>query len=142
MTEKEFVAYWGAGLSTILAIVKFWEIWKSRRRIEIGYSFNSIDVVGNRIIIRNLSGTPFIITYWQLHFRERYHFLKTKPYKSEDAEDANSDICVPGYSSKAIVFNNSRYFAWGNEALEGKQIDIELHIAGRRKPLKFPVYKG
>ena len=142
MIEKEFLAYWGAGLSTTLALVKFWEIWKSRRRVEIGYCFNSMEGVGNRIIIRNLSGTPFIITYWQLHFRECYLFLKNKPYKSEDAEDENIDICVPGYSSKSIVFNNARYFDWGHKALGGKQIDIELHIAGRRKPLKFPVYKG
>jgi len=37
--SKEIIALWGAGLSTLLAFIKVWEVWSSRRRIEVSYSF-------------------------------------------------------------------------------------------------------
>lgn len=142
MIDKDLLAIWGAGLSTLLALVKLWEIWRARRRIEVGCSFNSFDGMGNKIIIRNLSGTPFIITYWQLQFCKRRFLLNGKPYRTMDAEELNSDICVPGYSSKSISFTGQDYFEWGHKALGGKQLNLVLHLAGKRIPVKFLVYKG
>ena len=65
MTGKamDYLALWGAALSSLLAVVKFWEIWRNRRRVEISHSFSSQEM-GNEVTIRNLSSTPQIITYW------------------------------------------------------------------------------
>ena len=77
--SKEVIALWGAGLSTTLALIKIWELWSSRRRIEISYGFDGRPDVGNEIIIRNLSDKPMIVTYWELLFCKRKR-LRWIPY--------------------------------------------------------------
>ena len=57
--SKEVLALWGAGLSTALALVKMWELWSSRSRVEVSYAFSG-GPDGNDIIIRNLSDKPMI----------------------------------------------------------------------------------
>lgn len=52
--DSNFIAFWGAGLSTLLAIVKLLELWSARRRIEVSYSFIGVPEEGNDIIIRNV----------------------------------------------------------------------------------------
>jgi hypothetical protein len=46
--DSNLIAFWRAGLSTLLAIVKLWELWSARRRIEVSYSFIGISEEGER----------------------------------------------------------------------------------------------
>src|ERR1700690_736717 len=71
----DYLAMWGAVLSTLLALVNFWELWTSRSRIDISYNFTGSEDIGNEVIIRNLGGTPLLITYWELLWRHRHWFL-------------------------------------------------------------------
>ena len=80
--SKEVLALWGAGLSSVLALIKMWELWSRRSRIEVSYGFSS-GPGGNDIIIRNLSDKPMILTYWELLFCERKG-LKWVPYRNEN----------------------------------------------------------
>ncbi len=48
--DQNILAIWGASLSTMLGIIKIWEIWSARRVIEVSYSFNGIPEIGNAII--------------------------------------------------------------------------------------------
>jgi hypothetical protein len=138
--SKELLTLWGAGLSTILALVKIWELWSSRRRIEVSYGFSG-GPDGNNIIIRNLSDKPMILVYWELLFCER-KWLKWVPYRNENpAEDAR-DLCIAAHSSHVLNFSGQDYFEWGHKALGGKRLYLALHIAGKRKALKRLVYKG
>jgi hypothetical protein len=57
------IAWWGAGLSTLLAFVKIWELWRDRLRIEVDYRFATDPNVGNSILIRNLSSRPLILSW-------------------------------------------------------------------------------
>ena len=139
--SKEIIALWGAGLSTTLAFIKIWEVWSSRRRIEVSYGFVGIPEVGNDIIIRNLSDKPMIVTYWELLFCERKS-LKWIPYKNENPEEDTQDLCIAAHSSETLHFRDQYYFEWGHKALGGKRLYLKLHIAGRRKALKRLVYKG
>lgn len=138
---KEMLAIWGACLSTLLALIKIWEIWSSRSRIEIGYNFTGSPDIGNEIIIRNLSGRPLIITFWELLFCERQGLTWTD-YKNENPAEDTCDICIAAHSSKNLHFRGFYHFAWGHKALGGKRLYLRLHIAGKRKPLKILVYKG
>ena len=138
--DREIIALWGAGLSTLLALVKLWEIWTARRRIEVSYKFIGIPEEGNDIIIRNISGTPFIVTYWELLFCERKK-LRWVPYRTEEpCEDAH-DMCIQQHSSITLNFSGTNYFDWGHKALSGKRIYLKLHIADKTKPVKYLVYK-
>ena len=68
---KEIIVLWGAGLSTLLALIKVWEVWSSRHHaIDVGYLFQGPEY-GNDIFIRNLSDKPVIVTDWELLFCER-----------------------------------------------------------------------
>ena len=139
--DSNFIALWGAGLSTLLACVKIWELWSARARVEVSYSFIGIPERGNDIIIRNISDKPFILTYWQLQFFEHKR-LRWIPYKTEEpCEDAH-DICIQGHSSKTLNFSGQDYFEWGHKALDGKRIYLKLYIAGKRCPVTHFVYKG
>lgn len=138
---KEIIAIWGAGLSTLLALVKIWELWSSRRRIEVSYSFNGLPEIGNDIIIRNLSDKPMIVTYWKLLFCEKKDF-KWVPYRNENPAEDTNDIYITGHSSVKLNFSGSDYFACGHKALDGKRLYLNLYIAGKRTPVKKLVYEG
>ena len=139
--SNEIIALWGAGLSTLLAVVKLWELWVARRRVEISYNFRSLPEIGNDIIIRNLSSTPIVITYWELLFCERKAF-RWKAFRSEDPEEDVSDLCIAGHSSIKINFSGQYFFEWGHNVLGGKRLYFRFHIAGKRKPKKLLLYKG
>lgn len=139
--SKEIIALWGAGLSTFLAFIKIWEIWSARRRIEVSYSFIGVPEVGNDIIIRNLSDKPIILVYWELLFCER-KCLKWIPYKNENPAEDTSDICIAPHSTKTLNFSGPNYFEVGHKVLGSKRLYLNMHIAGRRRPLKRLVYKG
>lgn len=63
---SSYIAYWGAGLSTLLALVKLWELWRDRFRIDVSYNFSGEPSNGNKIILRNLSNKPIILEYWEV----------------------------------------------------------------------------
>jgi hypothetical protein len=138
--SNEIIALWGAGLSTLLAFIKIWEIWSARRRIEVSYGFYDADV-GNDIIIRNLSDKPIIVTYWELLFCMR-EGIKWVSYRNENPAEFTRDIFIQGHTSKKLNFRGTDYFDWGYKALEGKRLYLILYIAGKRKPVKRLVYKG
>jgi|SRR6266404_208720 hypothetical protein len=140
MTGKnmDYLALWGAVLSSLLAVVKFWEIWRNRRRVEISHSFSSPEI-GNEVIIRNLGSTPLIITYWQLIWRHRYWF-RWKQSAVMSADEDFTDLKLEGHSSTTIPFREENYFDWGVSALGEDRIYLRLHIAGEAKPILRKVY--
>lgn len=83
VTLSVILGAWGAALSTMLAGIKIWEIWRDRHRVEIGYSFVDDETVGNSISIRNLSGRAFILSYWELLYGSgRWPFRKFSELRS------------------------------------------------------------
>ena len=137
--SKEIIAFWGAGLSTSLALIKIWELWSARKRVEIVCCYDGRPEVGNDIIIRNLSDKPIIITYWELLFCERKG-LRWVTYRNENPAEDTSDICIQGHTSKKINFSDQDYFPWGYKTLGGKRLYFNIYIAGKRKPVKRLVY--
>jgi hypothetical protein len=65
-TGSSLIAWWGAGLSTLLAVVKLFELWRDRFRVDVSYNFTGNESIGNEILIRNLSSRPLILAYWEL----------------------------------------------------------------------------
>lgn len=133
------LAIWGAALSTFLAGIKVWEVWRARVRIEIGYSFTSDENIGNDVIVRNLSGTPLLVTYWELVWRKR-GLLGWKESHLVSPELGNEDIKVNPHSSFKLTFNEMDYFSTNHDIMAGRKIFIRLYIAGRSWPMLRKVY--
>lgn len=131
----DYIAWWGAGLSTFLAFVKLWELWGSRFRVDIGRNFTSEPDIGNEIFIRNLSSKPIILEYWELHYCSRWWPFR----KFEEFESPGPDACdiqIQPHSSKSLSFSGQYHFSWSAKALNGRKIYLKLYIAGRK-----PFYK-
>ena len=136
MTLSVFLGAWGAVLSTLLAGVKIWEIWRDRHRVEIGYNFTSSESVGNSIVIRNLSGRAFLLSYWELLYGTGFWpFKKFEEFRSQDFD--MSDTKIEAYSTHTLSFCDMHYFGSNPTTLKGRKIYIRMHVAGRTPMLKL-----
>jgi hypothetical protein len=134
-TGINYIAWWGAGLSTLLAIVKLWEILKSRFRVDVGYNFTSEPEIGNNILVRNLSSNPIILEYWELHYGSYWWpFRKFEKFESPDFD--TNDLQIQPHSSYKFSFTGRYYFDSSPQTLKGRKIYLKLYIAGRK-----PFYK-
>ena len=130
------IAWWGAVLSTLLALIKLHEFWRDRFRIEIGHGFTGDVNHGNDIHIRNLSSRPIILSYWEIFYRKGYCFTKKDKYIASPEAFA-CDLKIDPHSSHTLNFNGQDHFSWGQT--DGSKIYMRLHIAGRR-PIVKKVY--
>jgi hypothetical protein len=132
------IAWWGAGLSTLLAIVKIVELWRDRFRIDVSYNFTGDVGIGNEVLIRNLSNRPLILTHWELLYCSgRWPRRSFEPLESADFD--SGDRRLEPYATHTLHFTGANYFSWGHKSLKGRRIFILLHVAGR-KPILRLVY--
>lgn len=134
-TSINYIAWWGAVLSTLLAVVKLFELWRDRFRIDVGYGFSGDAHQGNDIHIRNLSGNPVILAYWELFYRPHFWPLQKDIY-IDSPEACAYDLKIEPHSSKTFNFSDQEHFSWGRESMKGHKIYIRLHFAGRRSFIK------
>lgn len=133
--DVNFLAILGAGLSILLALVKLWELWRDRFRIDIGYNLTSSPDIGNEIHVRNLSGTPIILEYWELFYRPHLWPIRKDAHIISPGPDA-CDLRIEPHSSKTFNFRGMDHFNSGWKSMKGRRIYIRLHIAGRRPVVK------
>ena len=134
----DWIALWGALLSTVLATIKIMEWWRDRNRLEIAFSSTTSESIGNSIVIRNLYAKPIIITHWELFLA---HDRRGKRmYESiESAEFDSGDQVVGAHASIVWNFCDAHYFSTSEQAIKGRAIYLRLCIAGRR-PVTRKIY--
>jgi hypothetical protein len=138
---SDYLALWGAGLSTLLAVIKVWEMWSNRFRLEVSHTFASSPEIGNEVVIRNLSGQPVILTCWELQHRSgRWPFAKFESFES--AEHDTGDVTIQAHSTYTLRFTEANHFAWSSRALRGRSIVIRLCLAGRRPTTRLVFAPG
>lgn len=141
MTITEIVALWGAGLSTVLAVLRIWELWKNRVSVEVSHNFTSDPDIGNEVIIRNLTGTPVLVKYWELVWaRRRWPKLQQSARMTPDERFA--DLQIPPHDSIKLPFRHGEHFDWGPRAQAGNSIYLRLHVAGKKRPIMKLVYSA
>lgn len=134
-TSSLLVAVWGAVLSTCLAGIKLGEVWRDRHRIDIGFSFSTDESQGNTISIRNVSGRPLILSYWELIYGTgHWPFRKFSAFQWPD-HDEMTDLKIDAYSTHTLTFADADHFDWQKSSLKERRLYIRLHFAGRRPSL-------
>ena len=130
------IAWWGAGLSTLLAIVKLFELWQDRFRVDVSYNFTGDENIGNEVLIRNLCNRPLILAHWELLYCSgRWPRRRFEPLESADFD--SGDRRLEPYATHTLHFAEVNYFSWGHKTLNGRRIFIRLHVAGRNPILKL-----
>jgi len=130
-----FIAWWGAGLSTLLAFVRLFELWRDRFRIEIGYSFNGDSETGNEIYIRNLTNKSLILVDWELLYCSgRIPFREFSELTR--ADEGFGDQTIPPHSSRSLWFSGPEHFDWGVDTLKGRSLYIRFQFAGYKMKLR------
>lgn len=123
------IALWGAGLSTLLAFVKIWEIWRDRFRLDTDYYLTDNPEVGNLIKIRNLSNRPQILSRWEvLACSGRWPLRNFEDIVCADFD--MEDLRIEPNSTLELRFADGDHFVSGQ-----KRVYIRLFLAGRRRPL-------
>jgi hypothetical protein len=138
VADLDPLAIWGAFLSSVLAAVKIWEVWRSRTRIEFAYNLGDAEQ-GNEVTVFNLSATPIQITYWELLWRHR-RWGRWKQSRSMEPPEYWTGRNAEGHSSATLKFIGDQYFDWEPRALGSDRIYIRLHIAGRKRPILRNLY--
>ncbi|GGJ06727.1 hypothetical protein [Halopseudomonas pertucinogena] len=134
MSAELYIAYWGAGLSTLLALLKLWEYWQHRFRLDVSYRLTGNEYEGNQIFIRNLSDRPIILDHWELSYvKGRWFWRKLSPIATAtDPIQLRIEPC----SSATFDFREENHFGWSAAALKGRRICIKLYVVGRKPRLK------
>lgn len=135
-SPSTLVAWWGAGLSTLLAIVKLFELWRDRFRIDVSHNFTGDEIIGNEILIRNLSSRSLILTHWELLYCSgRWPRRHLESFAS--AEYDSGDRRLEPHATHTLHFAGENYFSWEHNQLNGRRIFIRIHVAGRRPTLRL-----
>ena len=122
-------AWWGAVLSSGLAVIKGWELWRDRFRLDVGATFTCSEEIGNEIRIRNLSSKPAIITHWKIYLPDIDPMEEAETIVEKEFD--GPDYIIAPHDSKSFVFLDADYFSTSPNALRGRSVFMDLHIAGR-----------
>jgi hypothetical protein len=130
----------GAGLFTILAAIKIWEIYRQRKRLLICYSLSGDSIIGDKIIIYNRSESTVVIEHWQLLWTIKRLFLRKKFVPIHVFDDKDCYLNLTAKSMRPLNFNGQYHFNWNPEIEKNVKLFIKLRIAGQKKFLIKPVY--
>jgi hypothetical protein len=137
-SPASLVAWWGATLSTFLASIRLWEIWRDRFQIDVSYNLTGDETIGNIVRIRNLSSRPCILEYWELLYGSgRWPRRTYEPLVLPDHDEG--DTRIEPYGIHELHFTDEQHFDWGYKSLKGRKIYLRISIAGR-KPILRLVY--
>ena len=128
-------SYMGAGLSTLLAVMKIAEVWARRLRIRIDARLDAWGAgSGHTIYVRNLGESPVTVEYWAVCGVLGPRWLwRLRPSKIlVDARDVGFESGrIPERDSLKLNFQDANYFNADWKEDEGSRIYLRLSIAGR-----------
>lgn len=138
MALNEWLAVWGAFVSTVLAAIKIAEWWRDRNRLEIDFTCTTSESEGNTVIIRNLYSKPIIIIYWEIFLAKNLR-RGSEQVSIESADFDAGDQVVAAHASVQWNFSEARFFGTSDKFLKSRGLYLQLCIAGR-KPIVRKLY--
>jgi hypothetical protein len=133
MPKTLVLTIWGAGLSTILAGIKIWEIYRDRKRMLVSYLFAGNDETGDKITLQNLSKSALMIEHWELLWVTRKFFFLKKIVPIHIFNYENGHLNLPASSTQSLDFNGQYHFNWNPEIENNVKLFIKLRIVGRKR---------
>ncbi|MEN3758352.1 hypothetical protein ACEUBN_17430 [Aeromonas veronii] len=121
---------WGALLSTILFVLKLYEVWGQRFQIEVSSITRSSVELGHDISIKNLSSKPVLLEYLELYSKKGW-FPFSKCSYIWSPEDSCLDARIEPFGKKTYNFNQGDYFS-----LSDKKVYMRLYFAGHKPFVK------
>jgi len=132
-----WLGIWGAALSTTLAGLKFYEVWRDRSRIQTTYSLSDPEI-GNEVTIINISGRPLLVSYWELTWVSGILWWRKEENPVPLSEPGF--LAIPPHSKHVLAFAEEDWFTWGSRTVSKGRLYLRLHIAGKRRPTALMVY--
>jgi hypothetical protein len=126
--EHSYLAVWGAILSTILALIKIWEVYQGRFRIEITPSLSSPER-GNTFTVTNLSKNQININYYKLFWAKKLSDSDSYQFLDTGIEEEGCNIKIPAHSNCVLKFHDQYYFSWGQQMQKKGNLYISLSLA-------------
>src|ERR1700675_1489295 len=117
------LAIWAAFLSTSLAVIKVWEIWKQRLRITTSYGFG-IPEYGSEVVVENPSGTPVMVSYWEL-LMIRKAWCRRHIVNGRFPNEGYCNLTIGPHSRHTLPFKGKEHFAW--PSAEATHLYLKLH---------------
>lgn len=133
--NKDYIAIYAAMLSTVLAFIKGWELYRDRFYLDV----ELYQLEEDTIYVFNPSKVNVQIKHWQLFWGKK-GFLGVK--KVSDIEVGEGywvyQLDLPANSKQKIQFEE-QYAPNLNKSSIGEILYIEFTISGRSKKLVIPV---
>src|SRR5713226_3658569 len=140
MTEELFkfwLLVWGAGLSTVLGLIKLWEtLWRDRIKLSTTYSFTSQNGVDDEITVVNLSDRTVQVAHWSLAWQNVFSAVGIVDLTPDNG---GYRFTIDPKSEHTITFSDENKFNWGSKAANGRKMYLTLLLFGRRRPMKLLV---
>ena len=132
------IAIYGAALSTILALIKFWELWRDRLKISVAIGWNNLGPDITEVQITNSYKNPITIVWLELYWAT--HRRSTSKSKNIDlGMETGCRIELPAFSTKSLKF--SEQYAFDPQTGKGN-LYAKFSVAGRNSPIIVLAYKG
>jgi hypothetical protein len=139
---KFWLLVWGAGLSTLLGLLKLWEVfWRDRTKLSTTYSFTGAEGVNDQIIVVNLSSNSVQVSRWSLAWKPQL-FRFDKAEEDLTPDEGGGRFMIGPKSEHALLFSEDDKFDWGWKAATGRNLYLDIYLYDRRRPLKLRVKSG
>lgn len=130
--DKEAVALYAAGLSTVLLFIKIYEMWTARFRLDTYLAVDGPDE-DKKVVLTNLSAKAVHITHFEMYWAADRWSKKNYIYKEYDLYE---NVQIGAYCVKTLLFREQDYFKLERD----KKLFIKLYIAGKKYPKTQRLY--
>jgi hypothetical protein len=136
---KFLLLLWGAGLSTILGLIKLWEtFWRDRVKLSTTYSFTGAQGVADEITVVNRSDQPVQVSHWSLAWESKL-LHRSKTLEDLTPYEGGGRFVIDSKAEHTLYFSEGDKFDWGWKAAEGREMYLRLFLFGRRRPIKLRI---
>jgi hypothetical protein len=127
------------GMGLTLGLLKIKEYRRDNQRINVTWSLNGHEQIGDYIYLTNLSSIPILVDYWQVGWVKRVGLTKRfEPINLFADEDLH--MTLEPRKREELNFKDQYTFNWFPKNKGKVKLFIYLDIAGRKKPLRLFVF--
>ena len=129
MNIQLILSIWGAGLSTILATVHLFSLYRDRTRLSTSYHFGANEGKSDDIIVYNIGNRDLLVNDYHLYFASFRNSSKKK-YLEKTFPDESTYYTLKANDKIKLSFADQERISFPKDG--DNTLYIELTIVGRR----------